>query len=61
MGATAPLSRPATATGRPLRPPYTDPVTQIVYVVDNPEYEGFLTKQSTWLKVRISVWRHRSL
>jgi hypothetical protein len=34
-----------------MRPPYVDPTTQIIYDVDNPEYEGWLTKQSAWLKV----------
>jgi hypothetical protein len=36
-----------------MRPPYIDPNTQIMYDMDNPEYEGWLTKQSDWLKVRI--------
>lgn len=35
-----------------MRPPYVDPTTNIIYDVDNPEYEGWLTKQSVWLKVR---------
>jgi hypothetical protein len=29
-----------------------DPNTNIIYDTDNPEYAGFLTKQSMWLKVR---------
>lgn len=37
------------------RPPYVDPNTNIIYDVDNSEYEGFLTKQSMWLK----DWRRR--
>ena len=35
------------------RPPYVDPNTNIIYDTDQPEYEGFLTKQSMWLKVRL--------
>lgn len=35
------------------RPPYVDPNTNIIYDTDNAEYEGFLTKQSMWLKVRL--------
>ncbi len=33
------------------RPPYVDPTTNIIYDTDNPEYQGWLTKQSMWLKV----------
>jgi hypothetical protein len=33
------------------RPPFLDPQTNIIYDTDNAEYEGWLTKQSTWLKV----------
>ena len=33
------------------RPPYVDPTTNIIYDTDNAEYEGWLTKQSMWLKV----------
>jgi hypothetical protein len=33
------------------RPPYVDPTTNIIYDTDSPEYEGWLTKQSMWLKV----------
>ena len=33
------------------RPPYVDPNTNIIYECDNPEYQGWLTKQSMWLKV----------
>jgi hypothetical protein len=36
---------------RIVRPPYVDPQTTIIYDTDNAEYEGWLTKQSTWLKV----------
>ena len=34
------------------RPPYVDPTTNVIYDTDNPEYQGWLTKQSMWLKVR---------
>ncbi|KAG7337818.1 PH domain containing protein [Nitzschia inconspicua] len=37
------------------RPPYVDPNTNIIYDTDRPEYEGWLTKQSMWLK----DWRRR--
>lgn len=40
---------------RLMRPPYVDPNTNIIYDTDNAEYEGFLTKQSLWLK----EWRRR--
>ena len=33
------------------RPPYVDPNTNIIFDTDNAEYEGWLTKQSMWLKV----------
>lgn len=35
------------------RPPYVDPQTQIVHDTAHAEYEGWLTKQSDWLKVCI--------
>jgi hypothetical protein len=38
------------------RPPYVDPNTNIIYDTDNPEYQGYLTKQSMWLKVRAFVF-----
>eukprot|EP00526_Cylindrotheca_closterium_P022789 CAMPEP_0113619034 /NCGR_PEP_ID=MMETSP0017_2-20120614/9657_1 /TAXON_ID=2856 /ORGANISM="Cylindrotheca closterium" /LENGTH=177 /DNA_ID=CAMNT_0000528587 /DNA_START=57 /DNA_END=590 /DNA_ORIENTATION=- /assembly_acc=CAM_ASM_000147 len=43
--------------GRPhlARPPYVDPNTNIIYDTDSPEYQGWLTKQSMWLK----DWRRR--
>ena len=44
--------------GRLARPPYVDPNTNIIYDTDNPEYSGFLTKQSMWLKVRVSNERN---
>jgi hypothetical protein len=56
MGASSSAPPSRNAVGRAIRPPYTDPVTQITYTVDNPEYEGFLTKQSSWLKVRIGIF-----
>ena len=37
------------------RPPYVDPNTNIIFDTDNAEYEGWLTKQSMWLKVRTFV------
>jgi hypothetical protein len=37
------------------RPPYIDPDNQIVYDVNDADLEGFLTKQSMWLK----DWRRR--
>jgi hypothetical protein len=33
------------------RPPFVDPDTNIVYDVNDPDYEGWLFKQSQWLKV----------
>mmetsp|Transcript_6587 Transcript_6587/g.18419 ORF Transcript_6587/g.18419 Transcript_6587/m.18419 type:complete len:212 (-) Transcript_6587:236-871(-) len=52
--------RPNTAavgggTGAFHRPPYVDPDTHIVHDASNAEYEGWLTKQSAWLK----EWRRR--
>mmetsp|Transcript_11380 Transcript_11380/g.13762 ORF Transcript_11380/g.13762 Transcript_11380/m.13762 type:complete len:176 (+) Transcript_11380:190-717(+) len=40
---------------RLVRPPYVDPNTQIIYDTDHPEFEGYLTKESMWLK----DWRRR--
>ena len=37
------------------RGPYIDPETQIAYPCANPDFEGWLTKQSMWLK----DWRRR--
>ena len=34
---------------------YTDPATGIRYDTSNPDYQGWLTKQSVWLK----DWRRR--
>lgn len=42
-------------TASPSRPPYVDPETHVVYHCSNPEFEGYLTKQSMWLK----DWRRR--
>lgn len=41
------------------RPPFVDPTTNIIYDTDHPDYEGWLTKQSMWLKVRASLWMGR--
>jgi hypothetical protein len=46
---------PSYTSAAPSRPPYIDPETQIVYHCSNPEFEGYLTKQSMWLK----DWRRR--
>jgi len=35
-----------------MRPPYIDPNTHIRYDTNNSEFEGWLTKQSMWVKVR---------
>jgi len=37
------------------RPPYVDPVTNMHYDANGAEFEGWLTKQSAWLK----DWRRR--
>mmetsp|Transcript_11959 Transcript_11959/g.16975 ORF Transcript_11959/g.16975 Transcript_11959/m.16975 type:complete len:176 (-) Transcript_11959:209-736(-) len=37
------------------RAPYVDPVSQVIYDTNHPEYEGWLTKESMWLK----DWRRR--
>eukprot|EP00557_Chaetoceros_sp_GSL56_P012693 CAMPEP_0176480224 /NCGR_PEP_ID=MMETSP0200_2-20121128/2164_1 /TAXON_ID=947934 /ORGANISM="Chaetoceros sp., Strain GSL56" /LENGTH=336 /DNA_ID=CAMNT_0017876331 /DNA_START=74 /DNA_END=1084 /DNA_ORIENTATION=+ len=53
-----PLSNPSptpTPYHSMTRPPYVDPDTQIVYPCHNPDFEGWLTKQSMWLK----DWRRR--
>jgi len=44
-----------------MRPPFVDTQTNIMYDVNDPEYEGWLTKQSTWLKVRFFpfFWERR--
>eukprot|EP00978_Attheya_sp_CCMP212_P000656 scaffold1307_cov30-Attheya_sp.AAC.2 len=33
-----------------VRPPYVDPTTNICYDTDSADYQGWLTKQSMWLK-----------
>jgi hypothetical protein len=43
--------QPPSRSPRIMRPPYVDPNTNIIYDTDNPEYEGWLTKQSSWIKV----------
>mmetsp|Transcript_32485 Transcript_32485/g.53722 ORF Transcript_32485/g.53722 Transcript_32485/m.53722 type:complete len:174 (+) Transcript_32485:130-651(+) len=40
---------------RLMRPHYVDPQTNIVYDTNDADFEGWLTKQSTWLK----DWRRR--
>ena len=42
----------STTTAAIRRPPYVDPNTNVVYEVNDPDYEGWLFKQSQWLKVR---------
>ena len=37
------------------RPPFVDPQTGMTYDTSNSNFEGFLTKQSEWLK----DWRRR--
>jgi hypothetical protein len=39
------------STGRIYRAPFIDPVTGIAYDTNNSEFEGYLTKQSLWLRV----------
>jgi hypothetical protein len=34
-----------------MRPPYLDPETNIRYDTNDSEHEGWLTKQSMWVKV----------
>lgn len=41
----------AAAPSRLMRPPFVDTQTNIMYDVNDSEYEGWLTKQSSWLKV----------
>ena len=48
---------PAAAPTRLMRPPFVDTQTNIMYDVNDPEHEGWLTKQSTWLKVRLQKRR----
>ena len=45
-------SIPTSTTTAMRRPPYVDPATNIVYDVNDPDYEGWLFKQSQWLKVQ---------
>jgi hypothetical protein len=52
MAATPP---PTISRAHLARPPYVDPNTNIIYDTDRPEYEGWLTKQSMWLKVSLCV------
>lgn len=39
----------------PQRPPFVDPATNVAYDTNNASFEGWLTKQSEWLK----DWRRR--
>ena len=41
--------------GRIIRAPFIDPVTGIAYDTNNSEFEGYLTKQSLWLRVSLYV------
>lgn len=49
---------------RLMRPHYVDPQTNMIYDTNDAEFEGWLTKQSVWLKVcfimlcttKISIW-----
>jgi len=52
MQAPAPTGPVVQQRQRIMRPPFVDPQTNIIYDTDNAEYEGWLTKQSMWLKVR---------
>ena len=36
---------------RLMRPHYVDPQTNMIYDTNDAEFEGWLTKQSVWLKV----------
>ena len=36
-----------------IRAPFIDPVTGIAYDTNNSEFEGYLTKQSLWLRVSL--------
>lgn len=40
---------------RLMRPHFVDPQTNIVYDTNAADYEGWLTKQSSWLKVCMYV------
>lgn len=37
---------------RLMRPHFVDPQTNMVFDTNDADFEGWLTKQSTWLKVR---------
>jgi hypothetical protein len=36
------------------RPHWIDPTTNIIYDTNSADFEGWLTKQSMWLKVRLT-------
>ena len=40
-----------------MRPPYIDPTTGVAYDTDKGDYEGYLTKQSMWLRVSALCFR----
>ena len=37
------------------RPHWIDPTTNIIYDTNTADFEGWLTKQSMWLKVRLTL------
>ncbi len=41
--------------GRIIRAPFIDPITGVAYDTNNSEFEGYLTKQSLWLRVSLYV------
>lgn len=40
---------------RIIRAPFIDPITGVAYDTNNSEFEGYLTKQSLWLRVSLYV------
>jgi hypothetical protein len=42
-----------------MRPHYVDPQSNIVYDTNNADFEGWLTKQSAWLKVSTDFFPKR--
>jgi hypothetical protein len=44
---------------RLMRPHYVDPQSNIVYDTNNADFEGWLTKQSAWLKVSTDFFPKR--
>jgi hypothetical protein len=43
---------------RLMRPHYVDPQSNIVYDTNNADFEGWLTKQSAWLKVSTDFFQN---